>query len=179
MDEINQGSVLKAALRYQDAMLTVAYGLLRDWTLAEDAVQESFVLVTKRWTDFQPGTSLFAWVRAIVRLKALEVRRARPRERALEDDRLEGIVDRAIESHMDEDSALRQQGLMGHLRRCLDELGRVPARLLHGFYIEGRSYEQVAGHHAMTLEAVLKMLYRMRKQLRDCAERRLAQGATS
>ena len=54
-----------------------------------------------------------------------------------------------------------------------------PARLLHGFYIEGRSYEQVAGHHAMTLEAVLKMLYRMRKQLRDCAERRLAQGATS
>ena len=179
MDEVSQASVLRAALQYQDAMLTVAYGLLRDWSLAEDAVQESFVLVTKRWADFRAGTSLYAWVRAVVRLKALEVRRTRRREHPVEDERLEGIVDRALEAHLDEASAARQQGLMAHLRRCMDEVGRMPARLLHGFYVEGRSYEQLAGLHAMTLEAVRKALYRMRKQLRECAERRVAQGAAS
>jgi DNA-directed RNA polymerase specialized sigma24 family protein len=68
---------------------------------------------------------------------------------------------------------------MAQLRRCLDQVGRAPARLLHGFYVDGRSYEQLSALHAMTLEAVRKSLYRMRKQLRECAERRLAQGAAS
>lgn len=108
MAAVTRDEVVKSAFQLRDALLGHAFALLRDWTLAEDALQDAFLVVMNKWAEFRPGTSLFHWVRQIVRFKAQEILRARGRAPS----RLEGeLLDRVasvLEEHVDEEMARRQ-----------------------------------------------------------------------
>ena len=72
--------LLRAAFKYQDALVSQAFALLQDWSLAQDAVQETFIVLQKKHAEFRPGSSVFAWARQMVRYEALNILRARGRE---------------------------------------------------------------------------------------------------
>jgi RNA polymerase sigma-70 factor, ECF subfamily len=163
-------------MRYQDALASFAYGMLRDWALAEDVVQDAFLIVMKQWKNYETGTSIYAWVKSIVRLKTLETLRSRRRESTVEDTRLETIVEQSLDHFLDEQTAIRQGVLMAHLKECMSRLNSLARKTLHGFYVNGCSYRELAELHQRSLEAVRKDLFRMRKQLRDCALRRLRES---
>jgi RNA polymerase sigma-70 factor, ECF subfamily len=169
-------AILKAAFQHQDALLTYTYGLTRDWALAEDIVQNAYVTVMAKCADYEEGTNLFAWVKAIVRLKALEMLRSRKRERTEADEQLTAMVDQALDRHLDENASQHQGMLMTRLMECLGRTGRSAMDLLHGFYVEGKSYAMLAQARDAELETIRKQLYRLRKQLRECAERRLQEA---
>src|ERR1043165_4952124 len=65
--------LLRSAFKYQDALVSYAYGLLQDWALAQDAVQEAFIVLQKKHAEFRAGANVFAWVRQIVRFEALNI----------------------------------------------------------------------------------------------------------
>src|SRR4051794_21577503 len=50
--------------------------LLPDFARAEDVVQETFLTVTRKAAEFEPGTEFPKWACAIARYKVLEARRA-------------------------------------------------------------------------------------------------------
>jgi RNA polymerase sigma-70 factor, ECF subfamily len=164
--------LLKKAFRHQDALLTYAYGVTREWALAEDIVQNAFVTALEKSATYQEGTNFYAWIKAIVRLKALEMLRSRSREHATEDHALADAVDQALSNHLDEEAAQRQNFLMAHLIECLGRAGQSAIALLQGFYVEGKSYVALAESRNTQLETVRKQLYRLRKQLRDCTQKR-------
>src|SRR5687767_10227256 len=85
---MGQEDVVKAAFQYRDALIHHAFVLLRDAALAEDVVQDAFIVVMRKWADFQPGTSVFHWVREIVRNKSLEALRTRRRGASALDEAL-------------------------------------------------------------------------------------------
>jgi DNA-directed RNA polymerase specialized sigma24 family protein len=55
---------------------------------AEDIVQNAFVTATEKPSAIEHGTNLFAWIKAIVRLKTLEMLRSRVREQSTADEQL-------------------------------------------------------------------------------------------
>lgn len=173
MEAVTRDEVVKSAFQLREALLGHAYALLRDWTLAEDALQDAFLVVMNRWSDFRPGTSLFHWVRQIVRYKAQEHLRARSRSPS----RLEGLllsrVADVLEQHVDEDTARRHTVLRRALQACLALLNPRALRLVSGFYLSAASCEELARAESRSVNAVRLSLSRLRKQLHACMLRRL------
>jgi len=55
--------VLKEALQCRVELVAYARSLLGNYTVAEDVVQEVFLVVMKKFDQFQEGTSMLAWCR--------------------------------------------------------------------------------------------------------------------
>lgn len=106
--------VVKAAFQYRDALLSYSYAMLRSWTLAEDVVQEAYLVVMNKWQDLKDEGGIFLWVRQIVHFKTLEAIRARGRETSTPDQELLDLVEQAVKENLDDHFAERQR-LMGHL----------------------------------------------------------------
>ena len=162
--------VLRGALECRVELMAYARSLLGNYAAAEDAVQEAMLVVVKKFDQFQEGTSMLAWCRAIVRLEVLRMKRQRQRERTLP----ERLLDDAIDAAFDEfQTAQRRDGAESWheaLERCL---GRVPERgrsVLKARFVDELSYQQIGERVGMTLEAVRKALFRLKKQVRSCVE---------
>src|SRR5881628_659170 len=95
--------LLRSAFKYQDALVSYAYGLLQDWALAQDAVQEAFIVLQKKHAEFHPGASVFAWARQIVRFETLNILRSRQRESCFVDEELFTLVDQQFERYFDQE----------------------------------------------------------------------------
>ncbi len=93
--------VLKRALQYRVQLLAYARSLLGDYTEAEDVIQEALLVVVKKADQFQEGTSMLAWCRAIVRLEVLRARQQQRRQPSLNDRLLEDAGDAAFEEATD------------------------------------------------------------------------------
>jgi hypothetical protein len=80
-------------VQYRHMLVTYASALLYgDLHLAEDVVQESYLLAHQRLNTFRMGENFGAWLRAIVRRKAMEAQRASGKTRVVTDSRvIEGI----------------------------------------------------------------------------------------
>ena len=165
---------MKAALKYQAALVTYAYGRLRDYHLADDVVQESLIVLMKKWTDFEPGTSIYAFARRIVYFKTLEAIRARQRgDVPLEEAELQAAVDRTLDECMDEESVEMHGAMIHALQDCLGHLTGKGIELVTGFYRDAKSYRELGELHAQSVEAIKKALFRYRKFLRECAARKV------
>ena len=168
--EIKRERVLKAALEYRVELLTYARSLLGNYAAAEDAVQDAMLAVVKKFDQFQEGTSMLAWCRAIVRLEVLRVKQQRQRERSLTERLLDDAIDAAFDQFQTAQRDEAAQDWHEVLKRCL---GRVPDRgrkVLQARFADELSYEQIGQRVGMTLDAVRKTLFRLKKQVRLCAE---------
>src|SRR5688500_1446092 len=93
--------LLRSAFKYQDALVAYAFGLIQDWALAQDAVQEAFIVVQRKHAEFRAEASVFTWVRQIVRFEALNILRSRQREACFVDEELISLIDRQFERYLD------------------------------------------------------------------------------
>jgi RNA polymerase sigma-70 factor (ECF subfamily) len=166
--------LLRSAFKYQDALVSYAYGLLQDWALAQDAVQEAFIVLQKKHTEFRADASVFAWARQIVRFEALNIRRARQRELRFIDDELVSLVDQQFERHLDLDSVGALESRKAALQHCMAKLDGDSVTLLLGFYKDALSCEKLADAQRKSVNAVRLSLSRIRSKLRDCVRHHLA-----
>ena len=167
----SRDEVVKGAFQHRDALLSYAFALLRDWVKAEDVVQDAFIVVMNKWTEFRAGTSLFLWVRQIVHFKVLEA--ARARKMSPVEEELLARVAASMQRGLDEEIARRQQLRRQALQRCMSHLDARSAGLLSGFYTESLSCESLAQLHRRSVNAVRLALSRLRKQLHDCVLRQM------
>ncbi len=175
MPEPTRDDLVKAAFQYRDALKGYALALLREWPLAEDVVQDAFIVVMNKWEEFRPGTNVYAWVRQIVHLKAMETLRARRGAAPVD----EGLLDRvaaAVREHLDEEGARRQRAMREALQRCMSHLNRRAVRILSSFYADSMSCEAIASSQNRSANAIRLALSRVRKRLHECMTRHLAAG---
>jgi RNA polymerase sigma-70 factor, ECF subfamily len=172
--------LLRAAFKYQDALTSYAYALLQDWALAQDAVQETFIVLQKKHAEFRPGANVFTWARQMVRFEALNIIRSRSREHCMADEELLALVDAQFMEHMNADALARMEQQKAALQHCMTRLDSDTLNLLLGFYRERLSCDQLATARHRTVNAIRLALSRSRARLRDCVRNRLAlKGAAS
>jgi len=166
--------LLRAAFKYQDALMSYAYGLLQEWALAQDAVQEAFIVLQKKHAEFRPGASVFAWARQIVRFEALNILRSRQREAYFVDEELFSLVDQQFEKYLDPEAVRALESRKAALQQCLARLDQDSLSLLLGFYKDALSCEKLSAVHHRSVNAIRLALSRIRTKLRECVRQHLA-----
>jgi RNA polymerase sigma-70 factor, ECF subfamily len=153
-------------------------GLLRDAHAAEDVLQEVWVRLA---AEVEKGTRLenaAAWCRGVARNLIRRQWEQRQSAKVVADSAvLETFLERVELAFAEEDDEAvewseRQRALDG----CVSALPERSRRMLALRYESRASMEDVAAAMGQTFEAVTKALYRVRRALLDCVERKLFQS---
>lgn len=167
-------ALLRLTLQHQAALKAYAYGLLRDWHLAEDAVQEAAVAVIARADEYDPAKGGYEWVRRFVYYKVRELQAGRRRTLYVEDEELAALVHQSLDEQIDSASSERMRRREAILHECVSRLRSAHRRLLEDFYLRRESCEAMAPRVGVRADSLRMRLSRLRQLLRDCVERGLA-----
>jgi RNA polymerase sigma-70 factor (ECF subfamily) len=163
-------------LRDRHRLGAFVYGLLRDSHAAEDVLQEVWLRLA---AEVEKGTELQnqnAWCRGVARNLIRKIwDRSRTAKVVPDSSVLDALLDKVEQSFaetddLDEDWAERQEAL----NDCVSSLPEPSRRLLALRYESQASIAEVAQTLDRSFEGVTKALYRLRKDLLDCVQRKLA-----
>ncbi len=140
--------------------------------LVNEIAHETFVFAYRNIGAFTAGTPLRAWLRAIAgNLVRAELQRY-AREQA---NQLAYAKHRLLEQELDRSDA-HAAAEMEFLRDCVEELPAPMKELIVLKYREELPTEEIAGRLQRTQTWVWQALFRLRQQLRQCIEGKLAKA---
>jgi RNA polymerase sigma-70 factor (ECF subfamily) len=140
--------------------------------LVNEIAHESFVFAYRNIHTFTAGTSFRAWLRAIAgNLVRAELQRY-AREQA---NQFTYAKHRLLEQELDRSDA-HDAAEVDFLRDCVEELPPPMKELLALKYREELPTEEIAGRLQRTQTWVWQVLFRLRQQLKQCVEGKLAGG---
>lgn len=148
---------------FRDKVFRLAYGMLGDAAMAEDTAQEVFIRIWKALPGYRGESSVSTWIYAIARntgLSALRKVAARP-EVSME----EPGVGRVLE-HLGTRPGPAEHGSVD-LRSLIARLPQKHQQALRLYYLEEKSYEEVARLLGIPMGTVKVYLHRGRKQLAE------------
>ena len=138
--------------------------------LVDELAHDTFVFAFRHLDEFNPGTSFRAWVRAIAwNLLRAEVQRF-ARERVQQEKFTAWQL--AEWETITPETAPTAEG--EHLAECLDQLDEPLRELILLKYRDDHSTEVIAARLKRSLVWVRVSLFRIRAQLRECIEAKLA-----
>lgn len=160
--------VQRLFLKHSGAIKGFILALLRNTSLAEDVLQETFLVVTAKAASYQPGTNFVAWACTIARFKVLEAIRKNVREPyLLSPDTVEALA-------ADAPAEESRETLLRHLESCLAELPATARNVLRLRYFQALTPEEVGHRLALQTASVYVTLSRARSALRQCVETKAA-----
>jgi RNA polymerase sigma factor (sigma-70 family) len=148
-------------------MLGVALRLLHRRALAEEAVHDAFVQIWRHAETFDPARGRArAWLYAVLRHRALNIRRDEDRTELTDDLEplqlpSEGDGAESLVIRLSETSALR---------RCLERLEPARREAITLAYVEGLSHRELAGRLGVPVGTAKSWIRRSLLVLRDCLE---------
>lgn len=144
--------------------------LVYDPATIEEVLQETNLALWEQAARFEPGTSFMAWACRVAWFKVLDHRRAaRRRPWEFSSEVLESIATEAIEDL----EMLEQQERA--LAACVASLSERHRQVLQMHYFGSVPLEQIGATIDRKANAVAQLLFRIRKALRECIERRLVE----
>jgi len=157
MDSVTGSQAFERLLdEYRDRVFRLACSLLGNEASAEDATQEIFLKIWKALPDFRGQSSVSTWIYAIARNTCLTRRR-------LESARRTFSLDEARVAEIP--SPERAAGSDADLRTQIARLPLKYSSVLALFYLEDRSYQQVALALDLPMGTVKTYLHRAKKEL--------------
>ena len=143
----------------------------------DDVAQRSFMAAFTRIRDFDPETDFAAWLFAIARFQ-LKTELTRHRRIADYHSRFaRDLLLLELERRPQEAPELPGERVE-HLRECVTELREPLRQFIEWRYEEGVSLDEISTRCGRSVAAVKKQLFKLRRALRDCVERRLAAGGS-
>ncbi len=142
--------------------------LVRDHSAAQDVLQETALVVFRKFAEYDENRPFVAWALGVARYQVLGLRRDLMRSPVVFDEE----VLRALTDTWAEMAPLESEHA-GLLRPCL---ARLPARSQHLVrlrYFEDLNAPEIARRLDMAAAAVRVALQRIREQLRACLEHQL------
>lgn len=137
---------------------------------AADVLQETSLVLWKKFDTFQIGTNFLAWACKIARLQALKQYERTNRSAKLFDARV--LEQLAVEAA---DVAAIPAIPLEVLESCLENLSDVDRILIRRRYEPGYSVKQIALDIGRSANSLSKSLGRIRRALLVCIERKLPQ----
>jgi RNA polymerase sigma-70 factor (ECF subfamily) len=143
----------------------------------DDLAQDALLVAYERRDAFRREDDFGAWVCGIARrLVANALRKEQRRQQILSDHMTELLAATAAEElHPLAETA--QEDRLAALRFCLEKLPESGRELLHQRYFEQASPGRIAGRLERSANDVRQQLFRLRRMLMECMERRLSFSA--
>jgi RNA polymerase sigma-70 factor, ECF subfamily len=161
----------RIAGEYQDRIFRLACSMLGDRAAAEEAAQEALVRIWKGLPRFRGESSLSTWIYAVTRNACLTaLSRAGPRTESLE----EPASRRAAESRS---AAGWTAAPAPDVAALLDRLPAKYRQVVTLFYMQEKSYDEVAAMLDLPVGTVKTYLFRARQSIaEELASRRVRKG---
>lgn len=167
---------------YGDFLYRFALSRVKDPSVAEDLVQETFLAALRAYENFKGHSAGRTWLIAILKHKIVDYIRKKIREPSTDKiEALTGLADPDFNDHgewqirpfkwaINPDKIYEQKEFLDVLYRCLAEL---PERLAEAFILremDGLSTAEICKVLDITATNSWVMLYRARMSLRRCIE---------
>jgi RNA polymerase sigma-70 factor (ECF subfamily) len=137
---------------YQDKVFRLCYSMLGDRAQAEDAAQESFLRIWKSMERYRGEAAVGTWIFSITRNVCLTAISKRGAHRFAPVEEAERVTAQAPEPERD-------------MMRLVAQLPENYRQAIMLFYMEEKSYDEVARMLDLPLGTVKTYLHRARKQL--------------
>jgi len=148
-------------------MLGVAMRILKRRPLAEDAVQDAFVLIWRNAAKFDAEKgSAVTWIYTVLRNRSLSILRDEGRSEPTDMPMGEEVVD---EAETPEETIARLSDAEA-LKHCLERLEPKRRMAIALTYVHGLSHGELAGKLGMPLGTIKSWLRRSLLTLRECLQ---------
>ena len=165
---------LRQLAQHERWLATYVYSLVAHSHDAEDVLQEVKLTLWRQFARFEAGTNFRAWARTIALHQVLNFRRSAKRHAGTA---LEEVFVEAVALELDRQSlALESQSDL--LGRCLQKLPEAHRKLIVWRYYEDCSVAEIATRSRRSVEAVYRLLSRIRAVLSDCVQRTTLEAET-
>ncbi|MDP3935139.1 MAG: RNA polymerase sigma factor [Candidatus Giovannonibacteria bacterium] len=173
-EEILVASLEKPALfkilvdRYQDAFIRKALGILRQQEEAEDIVQDTFVKIYLNGKKFKKveGIEFKSWAyKVLINTAISRYRRISKKWKTESNDPLD--LEFASENNLSTDDLVAKSETKSITNDLISRLPKPLARLISLYYIEDRSYKEIAHQESITVPALKMKLFRAKKLLKN------------
>lgn len=136
---------------------------------ASDVLQETSMVLWRKFDSFEIGTNFFAWACKIARFQVMKYRERQGRAARLFDaSLLEKLVVEACDERMVQGVPLQA------LENCLGKLAEGDRTLIRQRYQPNTTVQQLASDIGRSANSVSKSLGRIRRVLLECVDRTLA-----
>lgn len=149
--------------RYKDKVFRLCFSMMRNESHAEDMTQEIFLRIWKALAGYQGQASLSTWIYTIARNRCLtDIRKWSSRPTiSLAEPEVEAAVDQVAAEQADPLSS----GAEMDIDWLLGQLSEKYRQTIVLYYLEQRSYEEVAAMLGVPLGTVKTFLHRGKKEL--------------
>lgn len=136
---------------------------------ADDVMQDTSVVLWKKYDDFDPSIGTFyAWACRVAYLEVMRLRRQQRRAATVGDDVIELLRDEL--ARRADATNQREHALMS----CLKKLPPEDRQLVEDRYFSALAPKELAAHYQRSVHSVYRSLARVHGLLRRCVDRSLA-----
>jgi RNA polymerase sigma-70 factor (ECF subfamily) len=169
-EEQHTAEVQGLFIQYLPVVRSYILSMLPNFSLADDVAQETFLVVSRKATDFDLETSFPAWVKTIARLKTLEaIRRERGRHVFLSEEVLDAL---SLGEEGEFPQASEVENKIELLNACIEDLAPQAKRSIEYRYRRDLPPPQIAEMMECSVQSVHVTLSRARVFLRECIRRK-------
>ena len=153
----------------QNRLYSYIFSLIGERSHAADVLQETNVVLWRKIDEFDLRKPFLPWAFTIARYQVLANLRDRKRDRVLLDSELVETISSEAEAMSEQIESVRDA-----LSRCLERLNASNRELIESRYFEAKSLDEMAQDSSRSMGAIKVALLRVRKQLAQCIQHRLA-----
>jgi RNA polymerase sigma-70 factor (ECF subfamily) len=153
--------VQRLFLEHQPALRSYILSIVRDFSLAQDVAQETFLTVSRKAADFDLATHFLSWSCTIARFESL---------RALRRSNRPALSEETLELLAASDSATAPDYRSDWLRGCMERLTPNLQKMMRLRYEDALKPAEIARLMGWTPNAVCVATSRARSELRRCIE---------
>ena len=158
----------------QPAVSAFVYALVGDARTRDEVLQDVAVAVLESFERYDAARPFLPWALAIARNEVANMRRARGRNPAPLSEAAEDSLAAAVA-----EVGQGERDRLAFLDDCLRRVTGRPREVCDLRYRGGATVERIAAALGMQPNTVAKTLQRVREQLRECIEERVAHGGKS
>jgi RNA polymerase sigma-70 factor, ECF subfamily len=171
--ELTEPDFLELLVKHEPALRAYARGLVPDWDLVDEALQEASVTMWQKRRQLESADGFVPWARVVLRYKCLrQLEKLRSRRPLLSDEMLQALAERG-ESRSAEDATARERAL----HTCLDQFSAEHRELLLAPHCSTTTVVKLAERRKKSPNALYKLLARLREQLTECIRLRMTAEA--
>ncbi|HEX4331531.1 MAG TPA: sigma-70 family RNA polymerase sigma factor [Usitatibacter sp.] len=155
-------------LATRSKLFAVSLRIVRERPLAEEVLQDSFVNIWRRASDYAAAKSApMTWMTAIVRNRSVDLVRRSREEPDVDDTLVANLVDEAAAP----DREALARGEAHSLGKCLAELDAEQRQTIALAFFHGLTHSELAAHLRRPLGTVKTHVRRGLMRLRECLDR--------